>query len=117
MTSDIITQLEAATEADQSTTLMDAVEYAYTRGWITKTVHQKAVLFVVAGAFLDAARTLVPEGWDWRVGESDAPDTGIPKNHAVLRDWGEPDEIYIPTYAPTPALALSIACIKAWGQK
>ena len=66
---------------------------------------------------LDAALTLVPEGWAWLVrsgdGESFANLTrgSVPvmaNGRQINTDWQEN-----PTYAPTPALALCIASLKA----
>lgn len=71
---------------------------------------------VVAGALgaprlttsLDAALTLVPEGWTWDV-DATAPECGV---DWTLHPQGL-EEFAVTGTAPTPALALCIAALKA----
>jgi hypothetical protein len=57
-------------------------------------------------ASLDAAMTLVPEGWNWLVGT----DAGVGFQSALLRHG---EEAPIEAIAATPALALCAAAIRA----
>ena len=63
---------------------------------------------------LDAALTLVPEGWSWSLGEM----RGIGKFRGWLNDHNTPDGLavrHIDADATTPALALCIAALRARG--
>lgn len=67
---------------------------------------------IEAEAWLDAAMTLVPEGFMWRV--QSWPD-GV--NEAILEkgagDFGAIDARHTETFAATPALALCAAALRA----
>ena len=73
-------------------------------------------------ASLDAAMTLVPEGFSWEVGET--ADGG----HATVSKMPDDDEAYaggrlpapdiqISAYAATPALALTAACLRVIAER
>ena len=61
-------------------------------------------------ASLDAAMTLVPEGYVFGLGNFD-PDGGTAKAAAIV--GATPDEDRNPTFAATPALALCAAALRA----
>ena len=61
---------------------------------------------------LDAARTLVPDGWSWSLGEM----RGISKWRGWMNDHNTPDGlavVHVDADAATPALALCAAALKA----
>ena len=60
---------------------------------------------------LDAALTLVPEGWGWDLVQGTANSIGIPRAHVWSGKKG--DHRMIEGNAATPALALCIAALKA----
>ncbi|KKM77689.1 hypothetical protein LCGC14_1367410 [marine sediment metagenome] len=104
---DIIAKLEAATEAEQGNVILEAIDYARKQGWISAKAREDARLFVGVGAFLDAALILVPDGWDVEIKQS---------RHrkgwrALLWSGGYGTGKF--GDAPTPALALCIAALKA----
>ncbi|KKN89998.1 hypothetical protein LCGC14_0231100 [marine sediment metagenome] len=110
MTSDIITKLEAATEAEQGNVILEAIDYARKQGWISAKAREDARLFVGVGAFLDAAMTLVPEGWEWQIISDDG--AAVYKRSKEHGGYA----IIFDGQATTPALALCAAALRAWEQ-
>ena len=63
-------------------------------------------------ASLDAAMTLVPDGWSWSLGEQ----RGVGTFRGWLNDHNTPDGLavrHVDAEAATPALALTAACLRA----
>lgn len=63
-------------------------------------------------ASLDTARSLVPEGWSWFTGEF-SKRVNHPAQAQLLNGSADPKEHR--AYAATPAIALTIAALKARG--
>ena len=61
----LIAQLEAAREDNQHIAIYDALKFAHKSGWITARQFDRALHQRDCGAYLDAARMLVPEGYSW----------------------------------------------------
>ena len=74
-------------------------------------------------ASLDAAMSLVPEGWLWQIGAYARGEVCAPAYYrAVLRRWvrgvdGELSWPRVSRTSATPALALTAACLKALAQE
>jgi hypothetical protein len=66
------------------------------------------------GAFLDAAMSLVPEGWFWRVGHSTLYAGWASTNRLHPDHCNREDETF--AKAATPALALCAAALRARGE-
>ncbi len=110
---DLLARLEIAPPKDERGLLKNCARLAFQRGWITVGQNCRMRQFIEAGAFIDAAMTLVPEGW--RIAEMK---DGLGENGSCeLRLWC-PNNYALghkyPAYASTPALAISIAALKAW---
>ena len=110
----LIAELERATEGSRE---LDAlIDLALKRGQPYKPARIGQFIDDYTTS-LDAALTLVPEGWDWLARDGDGGHFanvtrgGIPMmmdKHQFNPDWQD-----TPTYAATPALALCIASLKA----
>lgn len=57
-------------------------------------------------ASLDAALTLVPEGWEWQIGGD------VPSESGEAHVFGKGDDIHT-AFVDSPAIALCIAALKA----
>ena len=102
---DLIAELERAEKGSQPELLHRAVDFARDQGWFNEDEHAKAWAFINIGAFESAALTLVPEGRYWRINPSlskGRPTAGV-----------ECDTCEAMAEAATPALALTIAALKA----
>lgn len=71
-----------------------------------------------AGAFLDAAMRLVPEGWNWMAGNRDQPIARAYVNNGQLQFVGigtrrNTESRWFEVVAATPALALCAAALRA----
>lgn len=82
-------------------------------GWLDKRVDPKSYT-----ASLDAAMTLVPEGWNWMAGNRDQPLARAYVNNGELAFVGagmrrNPNRQWYETTAATPALALCTAALRA----
>lgn len=62
-TADLIARLEAAKAEDQTDVVRDALRFSLDQGWITADAYRRAYEMCNAGAFVDAALVMVPEGW------------------------------------------------------
>jgi hypothetical protein len=108
---DLLTSLESATEDDQTYVLLRAAAEAESRGWISKEIAMSCREFICCGAFIDAAITLVPEGWHWMI-DSERIKGGKPYawvHRRINRGRGKTRD----GYGSTPAVALCIAAIRA----
>ncbi len=112
MADTLIARLEAATEETQHVAIYDAIKYCRDHGWITYEQALKAFGFRTLGAFLDAALTLVPGERQWRI--NGVGDSGMFDGHVEILSGGV--WLAYGGVAPTPALALCIAALKAWEQ-
>ena len=108
---ELIEALEKADASQEHDLMRAAVHMAYVNSWISDQSHDHAVLWVQAGATMDAALTLVPEGWQWLV-RSDEEKGCLANLH---RDHECPNRgyEYFPAWAHTPVLAITLACMKA----
>lgn len=105
---DLAARCEAAEGPDRE---LDA-EIAFATGWATHALHKQEWLRpdgVVCGlpeytASLDAATSLVPEGWCWQLRHDDRP---------CAQFWQDGDEYCLTALAATPALAQCAAALKA----
>lgn len=61
---------------------------------------------------IDAALTLVPEGWGVSLKVAPIKD-GVKNQHCWVTDWGESDEEMDAINCATPAIALCIASLRA----
>jgi|TARA_R100000501_G_C2620038_1_gene113312 hypothetical protein len=95
-----------ALEGDERIWFIRAYEAVHGTECIDPKAWRRFEDLVNAGAFLDAAMTLVPEGWNWLVGT----DAGVGFQSALLRHG---EEAPIEAIAATPALALCAAAIRA----
>ena len=93
MTNDLITRLESA----------DGPSYALDRE-IGEAVGRAFAPPMPYSASIDAALTLVPEGWKWAVTSKNS--ACCHEQHITPLNW---------SYASTPALALAAAALKARG--
>ena len=112
----LIERLEAATGPDRE---LDAAILVAVGGkrrfddwWIGyRFIGREASAFT---ASIDAALTLVPEGWDYVIASP-----GVDENHPdewCINMARHPDDESNFTFAPTPALAICIAALKAKGE-
>lgn len=109
MTDDLINlieRLEAAEEAEQGALILEALTYAqhFSRRWITAAQYCLALAQLKCKAYESAALTLVPEGRFWTVDNSAA---------AYTSELGSGPQNATTGDATTPALALTIAALKA----
>lgn len=104
-TETLIERLEAATPKGERAAILAMLDHAKDADWLTFDQWRAAYRFWDVGAYLDAAMTLVPEGWRWHVDYRPAAQCwhGL---HCVFDDEGD-------CTGTTPALALSIAALKA----
>lgn len=117
---DLIDRLEKATEGsrdlDEAIAVIVLTAKAKARGETRKIVG--CVYASPYTSSIDAARTLVPEGWAWSVREGGCYATGrMLKPHAELAepietDFGPGVGVRAQVDAATPALALCIAAFK-----
>ena len=112
---ELIARIENASAADQSDVIRAALRHALDQGWITVDAYKRAQLMCNAGAFVDAALTLIPEGHAWSVRWNRASDGEL---YGDARCWRfcHPRDDETPTHralAATPALALSAAALRA----
>lgn len=112
---DLIARLEKATEADQQSVMLDVIAFAYKSKWIAAIAYNRALEWILLGAYESAALILVPEGWSWTV--KAYRDCAPPNDtaHAVVSRvaWekrGDEAEFY---KSSNPAIALCIAALKA----
>ena len=101
---DLIEKLEAATEAEQERLILETLQFAYDRDWMTGVKFVMVRAWMPLGAYLSAAVVLVPEGWFYRLDTSGAD---VQLWHPDKR-WEEHRG-----FATTPALAITIAAMKA----
>ena len=122
MTSDLAARIEAAEAGEQRELLEEAWEeccreslsfrrFACTTipggdGW---TMTGRFIRMIDAGAYESAALMLVPEGRDWSVAMHTLGDETRAAVARILR----PNGIGLNTAAPTPALALAAAALRA----
>lgn len=93
-------EAERATEANEFRIISEAALAIF--GWQDER-YKRVLRMLEAGASLDAALTLVPEGWDWVI-NSDGACTLEHPDHAVP---------LVEAFAATPALALCAAALRA----
>ena len=77
---DLLALIEELAQADPSRerdVLYAAHNFAWEQGWLSDAKHNCALELIEAGAYLDAARLLVPEGWTGFVGLDSKADTWI----------------------------------------
>lgn len=63
----LIKRCEDATATNQHIVLEEAIKYADRRKWINRETALQALAWIEAGAFIDAALTLVPEGMEFDI--------------------------------------------------
>ena len=89
----------------------------FSKGWCIGGNHVTPVKAPAYTASLDAALSLVPEGWLWGVNTFPANEVFSPGGAQAFvhhPDWGDDVELgYEHAEAKTPALALVIAALKA----
>lgn len=111
-----IQRLEAAEEVEQGALILDALTYAYASRWITTGQFHLAQEQLRREAYLDAARTLVPEGWHGEVRFGKWPEHD-PRHVALWsNDLSVKESVYgvgLTNRSATPALGLTIAALKA----
>jgi hypothetical protein len=112
--SELIAKLEEAGAEDQTDVVRAALRFALDQGWITADAYRRAQEMCNAGAFLDAALTLLPEGMGARLlintvaGRCSAASV-IPTGGGDSNDLS----VHIGMERRTPALALCIASLRA----
>lgn len=103
----LIEKIEAAKEETQRSVIYDALVWAHKNEHITDGKYDLAIRFLNAGAYLDAAMQLVPEGWWWVLNSGvTAPATAL---------LGTRDNPGVRSMGATPALAFCAACLRAMG--
>ena len=109
----------AATAEQQSDLLRDAFDLIHTgRSTVTGPHRRTWLRFNTmrdARAFVDAALTLVPEGYDWGVGHDSLAADNLPAPMwAYCRnEYREPGYVDDLVVAATPALAICAAALRA----
>lgn len=86
--------------------------------WDDPIVYEDDPRLLAFTASLDAAMTLVPEGWNWMAGNRDQPLARAYVNNGELAFVGagmrrNPNRQWYETTAATPALALTAAALRA----
>ncbi len=112
---DLIAKTEAALEGSPKLNAMiaEALDWTFMSGWALSesywiapddSHHEMPPPWTES---LDAALTLVPEGWGWGANQH----SGLCR--ANVRNESNGETLPLPVGAPTPALALCIAALKA----
>ena len=107
---ELIARLEAATDATQDAVVRKALRFAVAHGWITVEACERAMRMCDAGGYESAALTLVPEGMTFCLWQDHRGNCAqVRRPSALSRGVVEP----ITKGAPTPAIALYIAALRA----
>ena len=107
---DLIERLESAPDAEQGDLIAETIIFMQARGFISNVVAAEAHRLVSVGAYMDAAMTLIPEGWFVRL-------TEVRFGMWLTELWdGDKSTLIAPDIqllGGTPALALTAAAMKA----
>lgn len=107
----LIQRVEAAEEAVQAPWLKRAIDAAWKARWITDAVWRRADELLQAGAYLDAAVSLVPSGCEWQVHSANA--FGGAMAGLFLNGRRNGERAHWARDCATPALALTAAALRA----
>lgn len=108
---DLIARLETATAEEQDGALMDAIDCANARGWITGPELFKADRWRAYGAYESAALVLLPDGWSVSLNAFPI-ESGKPHVSRCFLN-GDGKVARNEEHCATPALAIAAASIRA----
>lgn len=109
----LINKLKTASTDEENHLIPYAIAIARSRGLITDEMNSRAIHCWSAGAYVQAAIELVPEGWQWDAGtyapgemyNTDGAQAAVHQDGDVFK--------YYNAEAATPALALTAATLTA----